>query len=150
MKSAAAHYLPKAEFDAIYGRVPRLAVDLIVRTPNGAILIKRGIEPCKGQWHTPGGTVMFGESLTDAAHRIAQKELGIKINLGKLIGYFEYPEMAADGYKGWPVSIVFEATIAGGEPQGSDQGEEINYFTSTPKNTIADQAKFLNEFVFTK
>lgn len=148
MKTSLVEYLPKAEFDAIYGRVPRLAVDLIVRTPKGVVLVKRAIEPCKGQWHTPGGTVMFGESLVEAAHRIAKKELGVTINLGGLLGYFEYPQMAKNGYKGWPVSVVFEATVNGGQLRGSSEGEEIDYFITAPAGTIADQAKFLNQFVF--
>ena len=37
-------------------------------------LTKRSIEPCKGLWHLPGGTVRFGESLTEAGKLTANKE----------------------------------------------------------------------------
>ncbi len=139
--------IPKEEFDAIYARVPRLNVELIAYTPKGLLLTKRDIEPCKGMWHIPGGTVFFGESLKEALSRIAKGELGMAAEAGKLIGFIEYPQMAADGYKGWPVGIAFETKLKGG-PKPGIEGEEIGYFTEVPPNTIPDQEKFLNRFVF--
>ena len=141
-------FIPKAEFDAIYGRVPRLTVEVIVRTPKGVVLTKRSMEPCKGQWHIPGGTVRFGESLTDAVQRIATDELGITVKIVALLGYIEYPKMRASGYKGWPVGIAFETVIVGGQLRGSDQGEELGSFAKVPANTIAEQAEFLAQHVF--
>jgi ADP-ribose pyrophosphatase YjhB (NUDIX family) len=138
----------KEEFDAIYTRVPRLAVELIVRTPQGIILTKRSMEPRLGEWHIPGGTVFFGETLVQAVERVGEEELGVKIIVGKQLGIIEYPGMLADGYKGWPVGAAFEANIASGTPSGSDQGEEIGYFQHVPENTVPDQEKWLNEHVF--
>src|SRR5690349_15119817 len=55
------------EFDAIYSRVPRLTVEIIVPDGQGAVfLTKRAIAPFAGQWHLPGGTVYFAEPLLDA------------------------------------------------------------------------------------
>jgi len=142
------HFLPKAEFDAIYAKVPRVTVEVIVRTDKGIVLSKRSIEPCIGQWHIPGGTVRFAEPLHDAVKRIAQDELGVTVAIDKLLGYIEYPQMLADGYKGWPVGITFETHIVAGELRGSDQGEEIGQFTQVPPHTISDQAAFLNMHVF--
>ncbi|MET1033232.1 MAG: NUDIX domain-containing protein [Candidatus Saccharimonadales bacterium] len=143
-------YIPRAEFDAIYGRVPRLTVEVIIRTTEGVILTKRSMEPCKGQWHIPGGTVRFGESLPQAVQRVAQEELGVVVTPGRLLGYIEYPDMRAAGYKGWPVGIAFEASIVGGELRGSEQGEEVKIFSETPPNTISEQAQFLDQQVFKK
>jgi len=62
------HPLSQKEFDDIYSKVPRLTVEVIVKNRAGGILLtKRAIEPCKGQWHLPGGTVRFGESLLEAS-----------------------------------------------------------------------------------
>lgn len=140
-------YIPKAEFDAIYGRVPRLTVEVIIRTADGIILTKRSMEPCKGQWHIPGGTVRFGEPLPDAVRRVAQDELGVVVKPGELLGYIEYPEIMAAGYKGWPVGIAFEASIVAGELRGSEQGEEVGQFKKVPPNTITEQARFLNQYM---
>jgi ADP-ribose pyrophosphatase YjhB (NUDIX family) len=141
-------YIPKPEFDAIYGRVPRLTVEIIIRTSDGVILTKRSMDPCKGQWHIPGGTVRFGESLHKAVQRVARDELGVTVKPEKLLGYIEYPEMMMAGYKGWPVGITFEARIASGQLRGSEQGEEIGQFKEVPPNTIGEQAQFLAEYVF--
>lgn len=141
-------YIPREEFDAIYSRVPRLCVEVIVRTPKGIVLTKRSIEPCLGQWHIPGGTVFFAESLSEAVQRVAHDELGVTVTPGAFLGYIEYPGMLADGYKGWPVGMAFEATIAGGDIHGSEQGEELGYFKEVPENTVPDQARFLDKYVF--
>ena len=141
-------YLPRAEVDAIYGRVPRLTVEVIVRSDQGIVLSKRDIEPCKGQWHIPGGTVYFGETLEAAVRRIALRELGVEVEIEKLLGYIEYPEMLAAGYKGWPVGITFVTQIKTGKLKGSDQGEAVRFFTSVPPNTLSEQAAFLKSTIF--
>lgn len=142
------HPFSKTEFESIFSRVPRLNVEVVIRAPKGVILTKRGIEPCKGQWHIPGGTVRFGEPLPSAIKRVAEDELGVKVKVGRLIGYIEYPRMVAKGYKGWPVGIAFEVTILDGKLRGDEQGDEIGYFRSVPSNTVADQEEFLNKYIF--
>ena len=138
--------LPKEEFDTIYSRVPRLTVEVLVRTPDGIVLTKRDIEPCKGQWHLPGGTVLFGETLADTVRRVALEELNVEVAVGKQLGYIEYPisyEHGHNGRKGWPIGIVFEATILKGELKGSSQAEEVASFKKVPDNTFVEQAKYL-------
>lgn len=67
-------------FADIYNKVPRLCVSVLIpsRDFRGCLLLKRGIEPYKGSWHLPGGSVMKGEDLHDAAARIAYRELGVR------------------------------------------------------------------------
>ena len=137
--------LSKDEFDSIYSRVPRLTVEVILRLPAGLVLVKRDIEPCKGQWHLPGGTVRFGESLPDAVRRVAAYEIGVDVEVERLVGYIEYPKMHADGYAGWPVGIAFATRLVGGTLAGSDQGAEVACFRTLPDNMLAEQAIFCSE-----
>nr|MDT0661801.1 NUDIX hydrolase [Micromonospora sp. DSM 115978] len=123
--------------------MPRLNVEVVISTPAGVVLVRRDIEPCKGQWHLPGGTVRFAEPLTTAAERVAWQELSVKVQVGPLIGYVEYPQMLADGYAGWPVGFAFEATVIDGTFSGTDQGRDIDCFHTVPANTIIEQAQFL-------
>lgn len=139
--------IPKEVFDDIYVQVPRLTVELIVKTSQGIVLSKRSIEPEIGTWHIPGGTVYFGETLHDAVHRVAKNELGIAVNIERLLGYIEYPTLEANGYKGWPIGIAFEVEIMAGEVKGSEQGEEVRIFKKIPDNTFPDQAKFLKNYL---
>jgi ADP-ribose pyrophosphatase YjhB (NUDIX family) len=135
--------LSKKEFDSIYSKVPRLTVEVIVKNKDGAIyLTKRAIEPCKGQWHLPGGTVYFGEPLVEAVKRIAAKELNIKILRVDSKGYIEYPSHYLKGLDS-PVGIVFEVLDYEGELKVDNEALEGGWFTKLPNNTHADQDKFL-------
>lgn len=135
--------LSKNDFDNIYSKVPRLTVELIVKTPDGIVMTMRSIEPGIGTWHIPGGTVYFGETLHDAVHRVAKNELDVSVKIIRLLGYIEYPDLKKNGYKGWPIGIAFEVETLDGELKGSDQGEEVRIFKKIPDNIFHDQAKFL-------
>jgi ADP-ribose pyrophosphatase YjhB (NUDIX family) len=142
--------LPKADFDAIYARVPRLTVEVLLEMDAGLVLVRRDIEPCIGQWHIPGGTVYFGESPRDTVRRVAAVELGLEVTPGELVGYIEYPKMHADGYPGWPIGMAFTATRVSGELSGSDMGAEVACFrpepASVPDDIIAEQGEFLRQW----
>jgi ADP-ribose pyrophosphatase YjhB (NUDIX family) len=132
-----------AEFDDIYGRVPRLTVEVVVTTPDGLVLTRRSIEPCKGQWHLPGGTVLFAETLPDAVRRVARNELGVEVEVGRMLGYIEYPLMLSSGYRGWPVGIAFETRIVAGQLVPAAQSDEVGVFAALPADLIAEQSGFL-------
>jgi ADP-ribose pyrophosphatase YjhB (NUDIX family) len=135
--------LVKKEFDDIYSKVPRLTVEIILRNKGGEVyMTKRAIEPCKGQWHLPGGTVYFGESLLEAVRRVALRELGIKVQNATNTGYIEYPSHYLNGLDS-PVGIVFEVTSYTGEPKVDDEAIAGNWFSELPANTHADQDTFL-------
>jgi ADP-ribose pyrophosphatase YjhB (NUDIX family) len=70
--------LPLKEFKYIYQRVPRLCVEVIVKTSKGVLLTLRDIPPFQGYWHLPGGTVLLGESLEAAIKRITNEETGLR------------------------------------------------------------------------
>jgi ADP-ribose pyrophosphatase YjhB (NUDIX family) len=131
--------LPKEEFDWIFSRVPRLTVEVVISTPDRGILLSlRDIEPCKGMWHLPGGTVRFGEPVLDAVQRVARAELGVDVTVGSLLGYIEYPSHYTSGLDS-PVGLAFAATIAGAEelPRG------CRWFKAVPENMHDEQQEFL-------
>ncbi|WP_327000816.1 NUDIX domain-containing protein [Dactylosporangium sp. NBC_01737] len=141
------HPFPAEEFHAIYSRVPRLTVEVVCLTDRGVVLTRRSIEPCVGQWHLPGGTVRFGEHLRDAVARVAHDELGVHVDVGRQIGYIEYPVMLGNGYQGWPVGIAFEVSVAGGELIGGDQSDHVGCFRSVPPDTLVEQGDFLRGYL---
>lgn len=141
------HPLSQEEFDYIFGKVPRLTVEILVNTPEGVVMTKIPQGVFKGKWNMPGGTVRFGEPLTEAVKRVAKAELGVEVKVGQRLGYIEYPELLAAGYKGWPVGMVFETKIINGSLSVSDEGEEVACFKIVPENTIESQAVFLREYL---
>lgn len=137
------HPLPKAEFDQIYAKVPRLTVEVVIRNKQGEILLtKRAIDPCKGQWHLPGGTVRMGESLVKAVERVALHEVGLKVSDPKLQGYIEYPSHYRSGQI-YPVGIVFEIDSFKGSVVIDDEAEAWGWFRQLPANMHFDQDNYL-------
>lgn len=137
------HPLSQQEFDTIYSKVPRLTVEVIVRDNDGSIfLTKRAIEPCKDQWHLPGGTVRFGELMVEAVKRIAKRELGVDIDKTRNVGYIEYPSHFNNGLDS-PVGIVFEVEEYSGVLSPNNESAESGWFARLPDNMHADQDSFL-------
>jgi len=84
----------------------RLAADLIIRNGERIILIKRGIDPFKGQWCLPGGHVEHGEQVKAAAVREAREKTGLDVDLTETLDVYDEPGRDP---RGPVVSIVFEA-----------------------------------------
>lgn len=136
--------LTKKEYFSIYKRVPRLCVDIIIKTPKGVVLAKRDIGPCKGMWNLPGGGLKFGESLKHAAKRFGREEAGLRIKTEKFIGVFEYSRKST-GF-GHAISILYLAKGLGGKLRGNKYGKDVRYFKKIPKNIVADQRKILKKY----
>ena len=102
--------LSEEEFQAIYTRVPRLTVEVVIQGPQGIVLTKRTAGPCSGLWHLPGGTVRFGEPLESAVHRVAFDELGVGVSVGRFLGYIEYPSHYLNGLDS-PVGLAFLCSV---------------------------------------
>jgi len=105
----AAYFNPKP----VVGAIPMDDEDRV-------ILLRRGFDPGRGRWTFPGGFVDLGESVEDAAHRETDEELGIAIELGRLVGVYSRAEDRV-------VLIVFMARALG-QPQTT---AEVRSFAQT-------------------
>jgi ADP-ribose pyrophosphatase YjhB (NUDIX family) len=135
--------LPQKEFDFIYGKVPRLCVDLVIKSEEGLLLTKRDITPWKGFWYFPGGTVRYGESLEKAVYRIGMEEVGLKLGINKILGAMQF--FKSDLGKVHAVSIACLCSVNGGKLRGSWQAREVGFFKSVPEKTIPEHRKFIDE-----
>jgi ADP-ribose pyrophosphatase YjhB (NUDIX family) len=134
--------LSPEEFKDIYSKVPRLTVEVVMTGPNGILLTKRNIEPCKGLWHLPGGTVLFGESLVAAVKRVARRELGVAVNACQMIGYIEYPSHYLHGLD-HPMGMVFEVRDYSGTIQTNAEAQGSDWFWDLPTGVHDGQRQFL-------
>ncbi len=66
---------------------PTTAVFLI-NSKGEIFLVKRGREPKKGYWDSPGGFIEIGENAEESAKREVKEELGIEIKGLSYIGSF--------------------------------------------------------------
>ncbi len=135
--------LDEEEYKNIYSKVPRLTVEVIVRNDSGALyLVRRSIEPCKGQWHLPGGTVRFGETLLAAVRRVALRELSIDVRKATSQGFIEYPSHYLRNLDS-PVGLAFEVTEYGGVIAINAEASAGGWFKALPHGMHADQDAFL-------
>jgi 8-oxo-dGTP diphosphatase len=136
-------WLPKDEYDAIFRRVPRLCVEVVIVAPErGVLLMLRDIPPNVGAWHLPGGTVLFGEPVRDAVRRVARDELGVEVKPGELLGYIEYPSHYQNGLDS-PVGLAFATEVLGGPPSSTDAPEGCAWFQRLPAGLYEEQRDFL-------
>jgi len=105
----AAYFNPKPVADAIP-----------VDDADRVILLRRGFDPGRSRWTFPGGFVDLGESVEDAAHRETDEELGIAIELGRLVGVYSRAEDRV-------VLIVYLARALG-QPQTTREASEVRSF----------------------
>jgi ADP-ribose pyrophosphatase YjhB (NUDIX family) len=133
-------------------------VEVVVATAAGVLLTRRETGPCQGLWHIPGGTVRFGEPLTDAVQRVALQELGLEVSAGPLLGYIEYPSHLLRGLD-WPVGIAFRAepatSSASGRPASGSSAHRLlgkpgaaGWFAHLPDNMHDEQKAFLKAHGF--
>jgi ADP-ribose pyrophosphatase YjhB (NUDIX family) len=136
-------WLPKDEFDSIFGRVPRLCVEVVIVAPKlGVLLARRDIPPNVGGWHIPGGTVMFGEPLVQTVKRVARDELALEVTVGEMLGYIEYPSHYNNGLDS-PVGLAFAAQTTRSQPAAQDLPNGCRWFSSLPEGLYEEQRDFL-------
>ncbi|HAJ32977.1 MAG TPA: NUDIX hydrolase [Candidatus Atribacteria bacterium] len=123
--------------ERIYYENPTPVVAVIVRDDSGKILlIKRKIEPCKGEWALPSGFMETEETPTQAALRELAEETGLKGKYKKLIGVYSNKSEI----HGYLVTIIYEAEIVGGELCAGDDAEEAEFFAVNQLPHLAFQS----------
>jgi 8-oxo-dGTP diphosphatase len=65
--------------------IPRIGVSACVWRHGKVLLVERGKEPWKGRWSLPGGSLEFGETVREAAHRELAEETGVEADLVRLV-----------------------------------------------------------------
>ena len=70
------------EFESVIRLTPLVAIDLVVRSPDGRVLVGRRVnEPAKDVFFVPGGRITKNETRAAAIRRISREELGTEITL---------------------------------------------------------------------
>jgi ADP-ribose pyrophosphatase YjhB (NUDIX family) len=92
-------------------------------------------------WHLPGGTVRFGESLTEAVYRVGGQELGNTLIIDSFLGYIEYPSHYNEGLDS-PVGMAFQASLRG-TFSDFELDDNKQWFTSLPDTMHEEQKRFL-------
>ena len=102
---------------------------IIVNKEGRVFLARRGPKAKneQGLWEFPGGSVEFGETLTQALQREMYEEYGIKVSVGELVDVVDH--ILNQEHQHW-VSPTFICQIISGEPYIREPAKctEIGWF----------------------
>jgi ADP-ribose pyrophosphatase YjhB (NUDIX family) len=101
---------------------PKLVAGCLVIDGGKVLLLRRGNEPALGKWTFPGGYVDFGENAADAAIRETREEVGMRVELGPVLG------VLTDAANPSLTLVVYLATPLGDPPATSEEATEVRYF----------------------
>jgi len=111
--------------DRIHYNNPFPAVAALVSNQaSQLLLVKRAVEPAKGEWCLPGGFIEIDESIEEAVLRELREETGIEGEIGGLVDFFStrsplYGSLLIFGYR---------VTMLGGELQAGDDAQDVGFF----------------------
>ncbi len=100
---------------------PKVAAGAVVQYEGGIVLLRREIDPRAGFWVHPGGFVDRGETLEAAARRETREEVGLDVEIGRLLGVYSFPDSEV-------VVVTYAAHVLAGSPTVGDESLEVRTF----------------------
>ncbi len=117
------HVCPACGF--VHFRAPKVGVSLLVEDEGQVLLIRRAVEPGRGQWSLPAGFIEWDESPEIAAVRECAEETGLILSDLELLTADYY----ADDYRGPGISLVYTGRVVGGRLNPGDDAAEARFFS---------------------
>ncbi len=107
---------------------PICSVGAVVIKDGKVLLVKRGVEPNKGVWAIPGGSLKLGETIQEGAEREIMEETGVTIKAGAPVYSFDFFEEDIEGRIRFHYVIVdVIAEYVCGEAKGNDDALEARW-----------------------
>lgn len=100
---------------------PKVAAGAVVQYEGGIVLLRREIDPRAGFWVHPGGFVDRGETLEAAARRETREEVGLDVEITRLLGVYSFPDSEV-------VVVTYAAHVLAGSPTVGDESLEVRTF----------------------
>ncbi|MFA6889205.1 MAG: NUDIX hydrolase [Candidatus Woesearchaeota archaeon] len=123
---------------------PLLTVDIIIRYKGGIVLVNRVSEPFG--WAIPGGFVVFGETVEQAAMREAKEETNLDITIDKQFHVYSDPKRDPRGSHSITLVLIADGK---GTLKAGDDAQEADVFSldgPLPK-LVFDHAQILKDYV---
>lgn len=116
-----------------------VSIDAVIIQNNQILLVKRGAEPEKGKWATPGGFVDWDESVEETVIREVKEETSLTVVDIKLVGVYSSP----DRHPRQVINIVYVVRVEGCEAKCGDDADEVKWFPlgKLPENLAFDHAQ---------
>ncbi|MBN2543745.1 NUDIX hydrolase [bacterium] len=123
---------------------PLPAVAVVFMKGDNILLVKRGIEPNKGDWCLPGGFIENDETPEEAALRELWEETGLKGEIKEMIGV---KVQNSKVYKRVLI-IGYQVVNCRGKPRSGDDVTEVKFFplTDSPRIAFKSHRAFVDPF----
>src|SRR5947199_8571498 len=102
----------------------KVAVGVAVFRDDRLLLVRRTMNPGRGQWALPGGYLDVGEDPRAAAAREAAEEASVEVRVTNVMDVFANPPE-----DGGAVFVLYAATWIAGEPMPGDDADAADFFT---------------------
>lgn len=113
-----------------YPSYPIVAVGAVIIRDQRVLLIRRGNDPHRGRWSTPGGAVELGETLAQAAARKVREECQLEVEIQNVLSTFDLIQRDEQGRVRYHyVLIDVAARPVDGEPQAGTDALELRWVT---------------------
>lgn len=104
------------------------AAGAIVFRDGTVLLVKRGQEPNRGRWSIPGGSLMVGETVEQAAARETLEETGVEVWPLRTVEVRDYVAREGSGRIRWHyVLIDVLCEYRSGEPAPASDAENARF-----------------------
>jgi len=108
----------------IYKNPVPVVAGIILDSKKRILLVKRGIEPCKGEWSLPSGFIEIDETPEQCVLREMKEETGLECRKERLFGVYQQ--------KGWRYSsiiiLAYILNITGGEAKAGDDAADLCFY----------------------
>lgn len=109
---------------------PRVGVGAIVIREGRVLLVQRGIEPSRGLWAIPGGSLELGETIQEGAEREILEETGVVIRAGEPVYTFDFFERDGAGRIRFHYVIVdVPGEYVSGQVRGADDAADARWLS---------------------
>lgn len=123
----------------IHFRDLKVGVSILVEEGGQVLLVRRGIDPGRGQWSLPSGFCEWDEAPEQAAAREVAEETGLAVRVVDLAAVYHY----TDDFRGPGINLIYRATVVGGALRAADDVEAA-VFLSPVDLPPAEQVAFEN------
>ena len=103
---------------------PRVVAGVIIERGGRVLLLRRALEPRRGTWTFPAGYMEIDETAEEAAVRETEEEVGLKVNLGPLVGVYSRPAPESPGI----LTVVFQSQRPTGQVKVGHEALEARWF----------------------
>ncbi len=108
----------------IYENPVPVVAGVILDKEKRILLIKRGVEPCKGRWTLPTGFLEIDEKPEETILREIKEETNLDCRIRSLVGLYQQ--------RGWRyksvIVLAYILDVLKGEAKAGDDAVDIRYF----------------------